>query len=494
MKKVVTALVAVGLTTSGALAQAKKELVIQKRAPVTATAKKTVAFNKFQVTDAKSTDGKKYAETDVIKTISGKSITVGEYLKRVNNIEAEMNKKGYTLRNFNPGTNNLLYKPVILEEARINTLNTEINRNSKPLMNLQANNNKVFMHSASNKTLAIQRVSTLKTTNPAAFQKLIGSIKLKTMQPETIEKTHSIKNLLKPLADKIQAELDNDDAEFQLANADLVVRTYAEPPKAPDGTADEDLIGTTNSEYKVAVTFGATMKVSLGLPINFTLPLATMNGEFIAPSNKTKKLSRKVVVNLVGRSLFNKSTTVNGNTLDEEDSQELDISELLSSVPMNATNFLDWIPSIGFNTDLSNSGAVGCMYKADMTRSNVDAYIGPTYSVRLRVAASYGMEDVAEGGIEGIVTLLKGGLGFGGNAGLDYDGTQWKAINKAYVESTLEALKGEINFFVRYPDLGNWSCFGPCIKKETFPLFKTPTAFKLTGTLLEDDKSKVLTW
>jgi hypothetical protein len=260
------------------------------------------------------------------------------------------------------------------------------------------------------------------------------------------------------------------------------------------GNVDSDLFGTTDSEYKVAVNFGATMKVSAGLPINITIPLATMNGEFIAPSKSNKKLSRRVVVNLLGRSLFNRTSVVNGNTLEEEEQEELDIAELINSPAMSTTSFIDGLPSVGFNTDISTMGAVGCMYKADMTRTNVDAYIGPTYSARLRVAASYGVEDVLEGGIEGIVTLLTGGVGFGGNAGLDYEDNKWKLVNTAYVETTLEALKGEVNFFVRYPDITNWCGFVPCIKKETFPIFKTPTSFKLRGTLLEEDKSKNINW
>jgi hypothetical protein len=465
----------------------QSKITVTKRAPVTKAVKQSLAFKQFVVADAKSSDGKKFAESDIIKTISGNSMTVGEYLKKINSVEQEINQKGFTLRNLNPTSSNLMYKPVLFDNTKLASLNTDINKSVKPLLSLQANNDKIFIHASS--TSSTIRISSIQQINPALFGKLKASFGGKSLQPETIEKTYDIKNLLKPLTGKIDS-LMSSEVDFSLVNAALVVSSHAEPP----ATGTDDLFSATNSVYKVTANFGASVKASMGLPISLTIPLATMNGEFISPSNKTQKLSRKVVVNLLGRSLFNKTSAVNSEALNEQDSQELDISELINSAPLNTTDFMDWIPSIGFNTDVSTMGSVGCMYKTDMTRTNVDAYIGPTYSVRLRVAASYGLKDVAEGGIEGIVTLLKGGLGFGGNAGLDYDGTRWNLINKAYVEATLQALQGEVDFFVRFPDLSNWSCLGPCIKKVTLPIFQTPVAFTLNGTLLQDDNGKSLNW
>lgn len=465
------------------------KITVAKRAPATKAIKQPLAFKQFVVADAKSKDGKTtFKETDMIKTISGTSMSVGDYLKKINAAEQEINQKGFTLRNLNPTSSNLMYKPVLFDNTKLTALNLDINKSVKPLLSLQANNDKIFIHASS--TSSTLRVSTIQLVNPALLSQIKTSLSKNALRgPETVEKTYDIKKLLKPLTDKIDSVMSND-VDFSLVNAALVVSSHAEPPA--QGTTD--LFSSTNSIYKVTTNFGASVKASMGLPISLTIPLATMNGEFISPSNKTQKLSRKVVVNLLGRSLFNKTAAVNTDVLSEQDSQELDISELVNTTPLNTTDFMDWIPSIGFNTDVSTMGAVGCMYKTDMTRTNVDAYIGPTYSVRLRVAASYGLKDVAEGGIEGIVTLLKGGIGFGGNAGLDYDGTRWNLINKAYVEATLQALQGEVDFFVRYPDLSDWSCLGPCIKKSTLPIFQTPVAFTLNGTLLQDDNGISLNW
>lgn len=469
-------------------AQLKKDVLVKQRTVAVVTPKKSLVNKPFTVAEVSATSGRAVKPTDMVKTVSGKSISVDEYLKRVNKLEAEMSEKGYTLRNFQPSASNLVRKPVVVEEIKINSINTEMNRNLKPLNNLQSNNSKVFFHKGN---IAASRASLLNGKNLAAINKLKEQLNKK---PETIEKVYDVDRYLKPLADKIQAELNNDDAEFKLATAALTVRSYAAPPANVVLANSTDVFSTTESEYKVAMTFGASMKVSVGLPINLTIPLATMNGEFVAPAKATKNLSRKVVVNLLGRSLFNRTSAVNGNSLEEEFTEELDIAELLNSPAMSTVNFMDWIPSVGFNTDVSTAGAVGCTYKADMTRSNVDAYIGPTYSARLRVAAKYGVDDILEGGIEGIVTLLTGGVGFGGNAGLDYEDDKWKLINKAYIESTLEALKGEVNFFVKYPDFGNWSCGAPCIKTERLNIFKVPAAFKLRGTLLEDDNTRTLNW
>ncbi len=493
MKKEIIALLVVVLCTAGTTSFCQTKILVSKKSSPLVNPKQALTVKAFTLADIKNTGGKKYAETDLIKTISGKSITVAEYLKQVNKIEEEINKKGYTLRNLTVSPSNLIYKPVVLDQARISSLNMEINKNLKPLPALQTDNNKFFIQTSNTSTL--KAISPINKINPDIIASLKSKLASKLIGPETIDQTYSIDKLLKPLTDKINDVLNIDNGSFKLAAASLDVKSYAEPPDGSTiSVSNPDLLSGTNSEYKVAVNFGASMNGSFGLPISIAIPVATMNAEFISPSNSTKKLSRKVVVNLLGRSLFNKTSAVNTNTLNEQDEQELDISELISSVPVNTVNFMDWIPSVGFNTDLSTSGAVGCMYAANMTKSSVDAYVGPTYSIRLRVAASYGLEDVAEGGIEGIITLLKGGLGFGGTAGLSYDGSKWNLVNKANVVSTLEALSGEVDFFVRYPDLTNWSCFGPCIAKSTIPIYKTPTALTLNGILLDEDKGKTLNW
>ena len=493
MKKEITALLLTVLCIAGTTSFGQTKILVSKKNLPVVTPKPALSLKAFTLADIKNSGDKKFTERDLIKTISGISITVAEYLIRVNRIEGEINKKGYTLRNLMVTPSNLIYKPIVLDQQKISSLNMDINRNVKPLPFSQADNNKLFIQTSN--TSAIKTISSISKINPDIIANLKSRLVSKIIGPQSIDQNYSIDSLLKPLTDKINDALNIENGNFKLNAASLDVKSYAEPPDGSTiGVSDPDLLSGTNSEYKVAVNFGANMNGSFGLPISIAIPVATMNAEFISPSNSTKKLSRRVVVNLLGKSLFNKTSTVTTNTLNEQDEQELDLSELISSVALNTVNFMDWIPSIGFNTDLSTSGAVGCMYSANMTRNSVEAYVGPTYSVRLRVAASYGLEDVAEGGIEGIITLLKGGLGFGGNAGLSYDGSKWTLINKANVVSTLEALSGEVDFFVRYPDLTNWSCFGPCIAKATLPIYKTPVAFTLKGTLLEEDKGKTLNW
>ncbi len=489
MKKIVmTALLAGGIYGQAIQAQLKDKVIISTRPQAQLTVKPALAVPLIQIADLAKAAGRNITETEMVKTISGKEITMKEYLRRLNALEASMNQKGYSIRNLKL-TNANMISSTQLSEARITQANLQINSNVRPLMTTQSRTQKIFVHQAGAGQQFRASAITLSSLAFASLKGKLGS----AAKAETIEEVKSIKDLLKPLSDKIQAEL-GDDASFDILNAELVVKSFAEPPKNASGLIDPAAINGTNSEYKVAVSFNANMKVAMGLPVTLTLPIVTMNGEFVSPSNSSKKLVRKVVVNLVGKSLFNKTSQVNGNTLEEEDDQELDISELLPPVGLNAANFMDWIPTVKFNLSLSTQGAVGCSYKADMTRTNVDAFIGPTYSVRLRAAASYGFEDMLEGGIEGIITLLKGSVGFGGNAGLDYTSNTWKLVNTTFVESQLEALQGEVNFFVRYPDFGNWSCGGPCIRKDTYPMYKTPVAFKLHGTLYDKDRSKDLAW
>jgi hypothetical protein len=351
MKKIIIGLVVAATATLSVQAQLKKDVQVIQRNPQVVVPKKALVAKPFTLADASAASGKTLKPGDMIKTISGKSITVEEYLKRVNKIEEGMAPKGASLRTFKPAASNLVRKPVVLEESRINTLNLEINRNLRPLLNLPANNSKLFMHKGP--LAAGKSGAQVLAKNPTVAQRLKDDLIAKTLKPETIEKTYDVDKLLKPLADKINAELDSDDAEFKLVASSLVVRSHVVPPATLGNSTSTDIFAGTESEYKVAVNFGASMKVSVGLPISITIPLATMNGEFIAPANTTKKLSRKVVVNLLGRSLFNRTAVVTGNTLDEEFSEELDIAELVNSPAMGTASFFDGLPSLGFNTDFS---------------------------------------------------------------------------------------------------------------------------------------------
>lgn len=462
--------------------------VIVNRAPGSVALKTPLAFKRFELADAKK-DGKNLRATDKIKTASGKEITVEDYQSRVNEVEQEISKRGYTLRNYEPGASSLKYKPVKLANTDIDRLNLQINSGRKAPLSQQQRMNFLFKKKATPTASG-----TAKTINtPVTVQSKINTDQLSALKKveKKIEEEVSIVELLKPLTDRIQESIGADGAKFNLANASLKVTSHAIRPLGSD---IENNMTSTLSEYRVAVNFNANISGSFGLPFNITIPMATMKGEFTARANTGQRHERKVVVNLMGRSFFNKTGAISGDSFSEEDEEELQLSELLANRSFSSISFMDWLPSMGINTSFTMGGSVGCSYHVEMDRNGVSAFIGPTYGTTVRVSASYGYRDVIEGGIEGIVTLLKGGIGFGGSAGLEKQEGVWRLKNLSSVEATLEALKGEINLFVRYPDLSNWSCWGPCITKKTFPLFETPTAFRLTGTLLESDKGVNLNW
>lgn len=469
--------------------------VIVNRPVSSAVMKPAIAFKRFELSDAKK-DGKQLQATDKVKTVSGKEITVADYLARVNEMEQEIGKRGYSLRNYELNASSLKYKPVNLATTDIERQNLQINSGKKAPLNKQQRMN--FLFSKKKPAATAGAASTPATTNAKLANQLSNTNRINTdniptikREEKKIEEEVSIKDLLKPLTDRIQDAIGADGAKFNLANASLKVSSYAVRPLGGD---IENGMKTTNSEYKVAVNFNANISGSFGLPFSITIPMATMNGEFTARANASQRHERKVVVNLMGRSFFNKTSAISGDTFSENDEEELQLSELLANRAFSSLSFMDWLPSMGINTNFSMGGSVGCSYDVDMDRNGVSAFIGPTYGTTMRVSASYGYQDVIEGGIEGVVTLVKGGLGFGGSAGLEKQEGVWRLKNLSSVEATLEALKGEVNLFVRYPDLSNWSCWGPCITKKTFPLFETPTAFRLNGTLLESDKGYNLNW
>lgn len=475
-----------------ALAQNDKAVIVNR--PVSnLAAKPAIAFKRFELSDAKK-DGKQLQATDKVKTVTGKEITVQDYLSRINALEQEIGKRGYTLRNYDLTASSLKYKPVNLGNTEIERQNLQINAGKKAPLNKQQRMNLLFRKKKTATTATSNSASAgnkAKLAGPVTGNSKINTENLGVKREEKrIEEEVSVKDLLKPLTDRIQESIGADGAKFNLTNASLKVSSYA---MRPFGDV-ENGIQATNSEYKVAVNFNASITGSFGLPFSITIPMATMNGEFTARANASQRHERKVVVNLMGRSFFNKTGAITGDDFSENDEEELQLSELLANRAFSSGSFMDWLPSMGINTSFSMGGSVGCSYEVEMDRNGVSAFIGPTYGTTLRVSASFGYQDVIEGGIEGIVTLVKGGIGFGGSAGLEKQEGVWRLKNISSVEASLEALKGEVNLFVRYPDLTNWSCWGPCIAKKTFPVFETPTAFRLNGTLLESDKGFNLNW
>jgi hypothetical protein len=229
MKRIIAGLAVVCIASTAAQGQLKKEVQILQRKPAAPVAKKALPLKPFTVTEISATSGKTVKSTDMVKTLSGKSITVEEYLRRVNKIEEGLAAKGATLRNLKPTNTILNRKPVILEENKINTINSEINKNLKPLLNLQASTNKVLMHKMPKPNAF--RASQIVSKNQALLNKVIEDFKKKQPKTETIEQTYDIDRLLKPLSDKINESLDEDDAQLTMAAASLVVRSHAVPPR-----------------------------------------------------------------------------------------------------------------------------------------------------------------------------------------------------------------------------------------------------------------------
>lgn len=471
----------VGLVSFSSYSQ-EKAIAFGSKKMLPARSFKAIPINSFKIEDIKTSDGGKIDANTKTKTISGKEITVGEYLKRINIVESKLNAKGNSLRSFSLANNVDMRKVSINEESKIVATN-KINApdNSKVLTFAQL--------STEIKYHAFKKQPSLSGITKIGVSDKIKAIS-KQLSAKTIEQKVDVKTILKSFIDKIA---DNQNAsEFKsklnLFASEVKVTSVFIPP------TDNSLnLGTTNSRFTVNTSFNANLNVALyGIPIEINL--IDLQGEFEANAKTEVKNKRRVIVNYVGRSIINKTNTINTDELNEKFQNSLNISEL-SNFPTDLSDFIPFNEFIPFNVSFSNLGSIGAQYDIDMSKTHVDATVGPTYAMDLRVAASYGLDDVLEGGIEGIITLARGSLGFGGNAGIDLEtNNSCKLINKIKITAGLSVLQGEVNLFIRYPDLSNWSCgVGfipvPCIKKDTYPLYKTPVAFKVNGTLLEDDKS-----
>lgn len=443
---------------------------------------KAITTNIFRLQDIKTSDGRKIDANTKTKTISGKEITVGEYLKKINNVEAKLNAKGSSLRSFSLANNVDMRKVSINQASKINAAN-KINapENAKLLTFPQL--------SAEIKYHAFKKQPSLSGLPKIGVSDKLKGI-LRQLTAKTIEQKQDVTPILKSFTDQIANSQNASQykAKLNFGTSQVKITSVFIPP------ADNSFnLGTTDSKFTVNTSFNADLIVDLyGIPVEVNL--MDLQGEFEANAKNGVKNKRRVIVNYVGRSIINKTDIVNTDEFNEEFQNSLNISEL-SNFPTDINDFIPFNQFITFNVSFSNLGSIGAQYDVDMSKTHVDATVGPTYAMDLRVAASFGLDDVLEGGIEGIITLARGSLGFGGNAGIDLEANNsCKLINKMKITAGLSVLQGEVNLFTRYPDPLNWSCnFGPlpamCIKKDIYPLYKTPVAFRVNRTLVENDMS-----
>jgi hypothetical protein len=481
MKKTLTLLAILYLCQVASAQQ--KVMVIGQKKILPKTSKAPLSANLFTLTEFQGYAKSNLDPSSKVKTISGKEITMDEYLRRINEVEKKFNVKGVSLRNYNL-TNDINEKIIVSNTpAKVEALN------QKTILSNQVNAKQFSTIVQYNKVNNVKSLSQLKKQGNLV---LASGFKF---SPKTIEQNFDLRTVFQNLTNNVSQHAGggNNDMDIRIANAYLKVISMIDTVGAI-GTNLEN----TNTSFKVDASFNANMGLTLFGFIPVDLNLATMTGEFVANTKTNVKNKRRVVVNILGRSIFNKTSAINSDDFEEEDQNDLNISEI-TNFPTDITDFIPFNDLTPFNLSLSTMGSVGSQYSVNLSKTHVDANVGPTYALDLSVSGSYGIEDVLEGGIEGIITIARGGLGFGGNAGLSQNSLtkKWTLTNKAYVNASLDVLQGEINFFTRYPDPRNWSCSigpipAPCIKKDTYPIYKTPVAFKLRGMLREIDKSETI--
>ena len=422
-------LVAIVLLNNSVFAQEK--IMYSKQIPTNliVTYKKTpIIYQPF--TD----DFIKQKQTEaVVKLPNGETITATEYATEINKAEEALNKDGVSIRDnigkpveistlknvqmLNPDIRNLnSYKPAFYSNKNATQLNALLSANMQQVQEASATqqtsakSEKRIMRNPLSTAIGVQ----LKTPKDAVAK--VAAFDFSFGDPETI---------------------------YAGAFAKYEVTSHAE---ALDGVSyatstTQDVVNAikkTNSNFKMYVGTEGKFSV-LGKEVKIFEASFTLD----APSNVSKKLSKKVIVYRFGKTLFNEDDTYDG------DSKIIDklIADTLNWQLADIT-----IPIAGpfsVRTTFSIFGSVGMQYGCTLNRLGVSAAVRPYIITRAILEGSVGVGRLANIGVGGELTLLNAEVVGGFNTGLTWNNAGWILQNKTNLDLNLNILNGKLYGFAQ---------------------------------------------
>ena len=362
---------------------------------------------------------------------NGETITAAEYAAEINRAEEALNKEGLSIRDNNN-------KPV-----EVGTLKNNQTK-STDLQNAAGYPNAVFTNKNMvqlNGLLATEMQQVLET---AATQQASGKSEKRIMRNPLATAVGVQPKTPKDAVAKIAAfDFNFGDPETIYAGsfAKYEVTSHAE---ALDGVSyvtstTQDVVNAikkTNSYFKMYVGTEAKFSV-LGKDVKIFEASFALD----APSNASKKLSKKVLVYRFGKTLFNEEDTYDG------DSKVIDklIADTVSWTLADIT-----IPIAGpfsVRTTFSIFGSVGVQYGCTLNRLGVTAAVRPYIITRAILEGSVGLGRIASIGVGGELTMLNAEVVGGFTSGLTWNNAGWKMQNKTNLDLNLNLLNGRLYAF-----------------------------------------------
>lgn len=471
--------------------------------------KPKIAFRPFDINTPPP--NKKVDVNQIVKLPNGKQASFKQYVEVMNSFEQNLNEIGYSTRTMD--------KMTLLAEQKLDPV-VKLDPNypamgvKKTLPQLKS----AFAEEIQIPTTNFKVISLLKAT-PQKIQefklssknKFIGSFK----QPRFVALNTYKKVKKTPTVENFSREQSFGPWDVSIPNfggvkmsASYNLKGKAEPF---DGEATDlpEAVKNTNSEFSMGLHTKAELKIPevdlastiASLMLGGYISLYSFDADFVSRSNRTKKLSGKVVVKLLDRILIDENREVNGNSISFNKSETYPLNKIVGGMDVYQYGFNFLMP-----IDVYIGSEVGGMVDVTVDRAGVRGSMGPRISNAVTMEAGaipFPFNRVFDVGVGGKLDMIASDIAFGGNAGVSYGEDGALVLNnQAYLNVDTELMKGRIYSFISYPSCSCdlWDCFwevGNCwgIKEVRHTIAKTNGAlFSMNTTLVDDDDSKALDW
>jgi hypothetical protein len=376
---------------------------------------------------------------DPVKLPDGSTMPRDKYLAELNKVEQALNRQGLSLRD---------NEKVVLIHALKNKL-----AKSQQLIEIEK---------FSNITIQLNDIVNLKytalnTQAPMLYNdnNLNNGYVKSDLQKKDIKETKEIKinedlvyaalaKETKLVIDKIAPfEFTYGDAETLGASAfaKYELTSKAEPladvkyATATPATVTE-AIKKTNSDFKMYIGTEGSFSV-LGYKVKLFEASFTLD----APSNPTKNLNKRIIVERLGKTIFNLDEQYNGDTKEIDKTDEDVVAYKMKDIVIPIAG------PINITTSFSVTGKMGVQYKCSLNRYGLSAGVMPFVKAKAILEASIGLGSIASIGVGGELKLINAEVKAGVNAGLSWNATGWQLNNTSLLNMNLTLLKGRLYAF-----------------------------------------------
>ena len=475
--------------------EAQKSAVIKsKMTPVKITVdnpkwkkvkKDKIKFVPFRLEDK---DGKAISPSKKVTLKNGNTITAQQFVNKANAIEKKLNAEGYTLRNNDNKIASKTITPSEFLDGKVATAPKAIGpmkrgAELKNFMSLEKpvkivkslHDNRASSNTGRTITLKPYSMYSAKekqdvskyvfgnTSNTVKAQKITRSwrnFKIKAGQFGNLKKIYEVNKTINK--DWSFGEPSTFQASMQ-GSVQRYAKIYPFDPKNPEKSKSEFLVSATGK--------------AKGSLFDKSIDILNASCEFYAPSDITKKMTAKIQIKALGKTLFN---------MNKQYAQKADFSRIFANTfDVSFEIEVPIVPGIDFNGLIGAKGEVGFEYGAKILRTVAQVQAKPMVNLQGYAEAGAEFLQLLGGGVGGELTFIKGELDLQAFTGIWNQNSEQIVLGvNFYFGYDLEVLSGSMYAYLEACTPVIDKCWRP-VEHEFFKW----NGYKSSGTIAEGQKT-----